>query len=133
MAADARRAGDLRNYAVVTAAYWADTVADGAIRLLVLFYFYQLGYSPLELATLFVFYEVFGVATNLAGGWIGARCGLRTTLIGGLAVQLGALGMLALAPDAWLVVGYVMVAQALSGIAKALTKMSSKSAVKLVA
>jgi predicted MFS family arabinose efflux permease len=40
--------------------------------------------------------------------------------------------MLGLAPDAWLVVPYVMVAQALSGIAKDLTKMSSKSAVKLV-
>jgi len=133
MTADAARAGDLRNYAIVTAAYWADTVADGAIRLLVLFYFYQLGYSPLELASLFVFYEAFGVATNLAGGWIGARFGLRSTLVGGLVIQLGALGMLALAPDAWLVVGYVMVAQALSGIAKDLTKMSSKSAVKLVA
>jgi len=129
----AARAGDLRNYAVVTAAYWADTIADGAIRILVLFFFYQLGYSPFELATLFVFYEAFGIATNLAGGWIGARFGLRSTLLLGLVVQLGALGMLALAPDQWLVVGYVMAAQALSGIAKDLTKMSSKSAVKLVA
>ncbi len=133
MADAAARAGDLRNYAVVTAAYWADTIADGAIRILVLFFFYQLGYSPFELATLFVFYEAFGIATNLAGGWIGARFGLRSTLLLGLVVQLGALGMLALAPDQWLVVGYVMAAQALSGIAKDLTKMSSKSAVKLVA
>jgi MFS family permease len=129
----AARAGDLRNYAIVTAAYWADTIADGAIRILVLFFFYQLGYSPFELATLFVFYEAFGIATNLAGGWIGARFGLRSTLLLGLVVQLGALGMLALAPNQWLVVGYVMAAQALSGIAKDLTKMSSKSAVKLVA
>jgi predicted MFS family arabinose efflux permease len=43
-----------------------------------------------------------------------------------------ALGMLAVVPEDWLVVPYVMVAQALSGIAKDLTKMSSKSAVKLV-
>jgi predicted MFS family arabinose efflux permease len=124
--------GDLRNYAIVTGAYWADTIADGAIRVLVLFYFYELGYSPIEVASLFLFYEVFGVVTNLFGGFLAARFGLKSTLVGGLAVQLVALGMLAFAPESWLVVAYVMVAQALSGIAKDLTKMSSKSAVKLV-
>lgn len=127
------RAGDLRNYALVTGAYWADTVTDGALRMLVLFYFYERGYSPFEVAMLFLFYEVFGIVTNLVGGYLAARFGLRSTLVGGLAVQLGALGMLALAPDPWLVVPYVMASQALSGVAKDLTKMSSKSAVKLVA
>jgi len=122
----------MRNYALVTGAYWADTIADGASRMLVLFYFYELGYSPLEVALLFVFYEVFGVITNLVGGFVAARFGLRTTLIGGLCTQLVALGMLAMAPASLLTVAYVMVAQALSGIAKDLTKMSSKSAVKLV-
>ena len=132
-AATAGRKGDLRNYAVVTGAYWADTITDGAIRVLVLFYFYELGYSPFQVASLFLFYEVFGIITNLVGGYIAQRFGLRATLIGGLAVQTVALSMLAFAPEAWLVVPYVMVAQALSGIAKDLTKMSSKSAVKLVA
>lgn len=131
-AAPAGRRGDLRNYAVVTGAYWADTIADGASRVLVLFYFYELGYSPLKVASLFLFYELFGVITNLVGGWLAARLGLRATLLMGLGTQLVALGMLALAPEAWLVVAYVMAAQALSGIAKDLTKMSSKSAVKLV-
>jgi predicted MFS family arabinose efflux permease len=126
------RAGDLRNYVVVTGAYWADTVADGAIRVLVLFSFYERGYSPLQVASLFLFYEVFGIVTNLVGGWIAARWGLKSTLLAGLSFQLTALAMLALAPESWLVVAYVMVAQALSGIAKDLTKMSSKSAVKLV-
>ena len=130
-AADARR-GDLRNYAIVTGAYWADTIADGAIRVLVLFYFYELGYSPLAVASLFLFYEVFGVVTNLFGGYLAARFGLKSTLLGGLATQITALAMLALVPESWLVVVYVMAAQALSGIAKDLTKMSSKSAVKLV-
>lgn len=124
--------GDLRNYAIVTGAYWADTIADGASRMLVLFYFYELGYSPLKVALLFLFYEIFGVITNLVGGWVAARLGLRATLLAGLTTQIVALTMLALAPDEWLVVAYVMVAQALSGIAKDLTKMSSKSAVKLV-
>ena len=126
------RAGDLRNYVLVTGAYWADTITDGAIRTLVLFYFYQLGYSPLQVAFLFLFYEVFGIVTNLVGGWLAARFGLKSTLVMGLATQVGALLMLALAPEVWLVVPYVMVSQAFSGIAKDLTKMSSKSAVKLV-
>jgi len=124
--------GDLRNYVLVTGAYWADTVVDGASRMLVLFYFFELGYSPLEVASLFLFYEVFGIVTNLVGGWLAARFGLKSTLVMGLSVQIVAVGMLAAAPQDWLVVPYVMAAQALSGIAKDLTKMSSKSAVKLV-
>ncbi|HEU4975978.1 MAG TPA: organoarsenical effux MFS transporter ArsJ [Baekduia sp.] len=128
----ATRGGDLRNYAIVTGAYWADTIADGASRMLVLFYFYERGYSPFKVAMLFLFYEVFGVLTNLFGGFLAARFGLRATLLGGLCTQLVALGSLALVPASWLVVPYVMAAQALSGVAKDLTKMSSKSAVKLV-
>jgi MFS family permease len=124
--------GDLRNYAIVTGAYWCDTIADGAGRVLVLFYFYQRGYSPFAVASLFLFYEFFGIVTNLVGGWLAARLGLKATLVGGLGTQVCALGMLALVPTTWLVVPYVMAAQALSGIAKDLTKMSSKSAVKLV-
>ncbi|MDP9259894.1 MAG: organoarsenical effux MFS transporter ArsJ [Actinomycetota bacterium] len=129
-AADARR-GDLRSYALVTGAYWADTITDGAIRTLVLFYFFKRGYSPFEVASLFLFYEIFGIITNLVGGWLAARLGLKSTLVMGLAVQVVALSMLTV-PAGWLVVPYVMAAQALSGIAKDLTKMSSKSAVKLV-
>jgi len=126
------RPGDLRNYVLVTGAYWADTLADGASRMLVLFYFFELGYSPFEVASLFLFYEFFGIVTNLVGGWVAARLGLKATLFMGLGVQVVALSMLGLAPETWLVVPYVMAAQALSGIAKDLTKMSSKSAVKLV-
>ncbi len=128
----ARPRGDLRNYVLVTAAYWTDTLVDGATRMLVLFYFDQRGYSPFQLASLFVLYEFFGIVTNLVGGWLAARLGLKRTLFMGLGVQAVALGMLAFAPASLLVVGYVMASQALSGIAKDLTKMSSKSAVKLV-
>ncbi len=128
----AERQADLRNYVLVTGAYWTETLADGATRMLVLFYFYELGYSPFTIASLFIFYEVFGVITNLVGGWLAARFGLRTTLFMGLGTQVVALSMLGLAPQAWLIVPYVMASQAISGIAKDLTKMSSKSAVKLV-
>ncbi len=126
------RQGDLRNYVLVTGAYWVETLTDGATRMLVLFYFYEQGYSPFTIASLFIFYEVFGVLTNLVGGWLAARFGLRTTLFMGLGTQIVAVSMLAFVPQAWLVVPYVMVSQAISGIAKDLTKMSSKSAVKLV-
>jgi MFS family permease len=130
--ASAKRNG-VRNYAMVTLAYWSDTLADGAIRTLVLFYFSQLGYSALQVASLFLFYEVFGIVTNFCGGYLGARFGLKTTLFMGLGTQLVALSMLGLMPPGALTVAWVMVSQALSGIAKDLTKMSSKSAVKLVA
>ena len=123
--------GDLRNYVLVTGAYWADTLTDGALRMLVLLYFHEKGYSAIQISMLFLFYEVFGIVTNLVGGWLAARLGLKTTLFAGLGTQLVALSMLMASP-AWLTVAYVMVAQALSGIAKDLTKMSSKSAVKLL-
>lgn len=119
----------------MTAAYWAFTLTDGALRMLVLLHFHQLGFTPLDIAFLFLLYEAMGVVTNFLGGWIGARFGLRITLFAGLAVQIAALLMLSATNPAWTAffsVGYVMVAQALSGVAKDLTKMSSKSAVKLV-
>jgi MFS family permease len=121
----------LRNYAVVTAGYWGFTITDGAIRMLVVLYFHQLGYTPLEVAMLFLFYEFFGVVTNLVGGWLGARIGLNLTMHIGMGLQVFALLMLT-APDAWLSVPYVMCAQALSGIAKDLNKMSAKASVKLM-
>lgn len=121
-----------QQYALVTGNYWAFTLTDGALRMLVLLYFYQLGYSPLELALLFIFYEFFGMVTNLLGGWLGARAGLNVTMNIGLSIQILALVMLTV-PTEWLSVVYVMVAQALSGIAKDLNKMSAKSSVKALA
>ena len=126
---------DLRNYAIVTVAYWGFTLTDGALRMLVLLHFHGLGFTPLDLARLFLLYEAMGILTNLLGGWLGAKIGLRLTLIAGLSLQIVALfTMSAVQPD-WLLsmsLIYVMAAQALSGIAKDLTKMSCKSAVKLV-
>jgi predicted MFS family arabinose efflux permease len=117
------------NYLTVTAGYWAFTITDGAIRMLVVLYFHQLGYSPFEVAMLFLFYEVFGIVTNLVGGWLGARIGLNLTMHIGMGLQVFALLMLTV-PDPWLSVVYVMAAQALSGIAKDLNKMSAKATVK---
>ncbi|WMN60040.1 organoarsenical effux MFS transporter ArsJ [Pseudoalteromonas xiamenensis] len=120
----------LKQYAVITGNYWAFTLTDGALRMLVVLYFHQLGYNALEVASLFLFYELFGVITNLFGGWLGARVGLNKTMNLGLMLQIVALGLL-LVPNAWLTVPVVMAAQALSGIAKDLNKMSAKSSIKL--
>ena len=119
----------LKNYFVVTGGYWAFTITDGAIRMLVVLYFHLLGYSPFEVAMLFLFYEFFGIVTNLVGGWLGARIGLNLTMHIGMGLQVVALLMLTV-PDSWLSVVYVMLAQALSGIAKDLNKMSAKASVK---
>ena len=121
----------IRQYLLVTGNYWAFTLTDGALRMLVVLHFHQLGYSALEVAMLFLFYEFFGVVTNLFGGWLGARWGLNRTMNIGLGLQIVALAML-LVPATWLTVVWVMAAQALSGIAKDLNKMSAKSTIKLL-
>ncbi len=135
MATTTASSANFKNYILVTLAYWGFTVTDGALRLLVLLYFNNIGYSPIQIASLFLFYEVFGVITNFLGGWIGSQFGLKVTLYSGIGLQVFALVMLSfLNPgwSQWVAVGYVMVAQAFSGIAKDLTKMSSKSAIRLV-
>ena len=125
----------IRSYALVTGAYWGFTITDGALRMLVVLHFYKLGYDSISIAFLFLFYEFFGIVTNLFGGWIASRSGVKVTLYGGLVLQIFALLMLALLNPHWsdvVSVAYVMVAQALSGIAKDLTKMSAKSAIKVI-
>ena len=122
---------EVKQYLVVTGNYWAFTLTDGALRMLVVLHFHQLGYSPLQIAALFLFYEFFGVITNLVGGYLGARIGLNRTMNIGLALQILALFMLAV-PSSMLNVVWVMGAQAFSGIAKDLNKMSAKSSIKLL-
>ena len=120
-----------KQYLTITLSYWAFTLTDGALRMLVLFFFHGLGYSPIELASLFILYEFFGILTNLYGGWLATRIGLNTSLHIGLALQILALGMLTVDPSMLSLV-YVMIAQAISGIAKDLNKMSAKSSIKLL-
>jgi predicted MFS family arabinose efflux permease len=127
---------NLRNYILVTAGYWVFTITDGALRMLVLLHFNDLGYSPVSIAFLFLAYEFMGILTNLLGGWVGSRRGLNQTLVAGLGLQIIALIALSFESPTWqrwLSVAFVMAMQALSGVAKDLTKMSSKSAVKTVA
>ncbi|SUZ31289.1 hypothetical protein ROE7235_01026 [Roseibaca ekhonensis] len=131
-----RTANPLRAYAAVTAAYWAFMLSDGALRMLVLLHFNSLGFSPVQLAWLFLLYEVAGIVTNLAAGWLAARFGLAATLYAGLGLQIVALAALAQLDPNWTIalsVLFVMLVQGASGVAKDLSKMSSKSAVKLLA
>jgi hypothetical protein len=126
----------LSAYIAVTAAYWAFMLTDGALRMLVLLHFHTLGFSPVQLAYLFVFYEIAGMVTNLSAGWIAARFGLTSTLYVGLGLQVIALVALAQLDPAWSIaasVAFVMCVQGASGVAKDLAKMSSKSAVKVLA
>ncbi|MEM6761481.1 MAG: organoarsenical effux MFS transporter ArsJ [Pseudomonadota bacterium] len=123
-------------YAAVTSAYWAFMLTDGALRMLVLLHFHTLGFSPIELAYLFLLYEFMGIVTNLSAGWIAARFGLTSTLYAGLILQILALAALTQLDPEWAVavsVVFVMAVQGVSGVAKDLAKMSSKSAVKVLA
>ena len=124
------------SYLIVTSAYWVFMLSDGALRMLVLLHFHQNGFSPLQLAYLFLFYELAGIFTNPSAGWLAARYGLKLTLYAGLIVQIISLTSLSQLNDNWnqnFSIFYVLIVQGLSGIAKDLTKMSSKSAVKLLA
>ena len=124
------------SYLIVTSAYWVFMLSDGALRMLVLLHFHQNGFSPLQLAYLFLFYELAGIFTNPSAGWLAARYGLKLTLYAGLTVQIISLYSLSQLNENWtqnFSIFYVLIVQGFSGVAKDLTKMSSKSAVKLLA
>ncbi len=136
MTSQPARPEGLSAYIAVTAAYWAFMLTDGALRMLVLLHFHELGFSPVTLAWLFLLYEIAGIVTNLSAGWLAARFGLTSTLYAGLTLQILALLALTQLDPAWamaLSVPFVMAVQGVSGVAKDLAKMSSKSAVKLLA
>jgi len=122
-----------RSYLIVTASYWGFTLTDGALRMLVLLYFFQLGYSPFTLAFLFVLYEAAGILANLAGGWLATRFGIPRMLAVGQLMQIAGLGMLSALDPAWppaVAVAWVVAAQGVAGLAKDFTKTASKSAIK---
>lgn len=126
---------DIRNYLIVTASYWGFTLVDGALRMLVLFHFFKLGYSPFTLAFLFLLYEAAGIASNLVGGWLATRFGIARMLAIGQLLQIGGLVMLSALDPTWAVVlsvAWVVAAQGIAGVAKDLTKTASKSAIKAI-
>jgi predicted MFS family arabinose efflux permease len=128
--------GGARDYAIVTAAYWGFTLTDGALRMLVLLHFFQLGYSPFTLAFLFLLYEAAGVVANLIGGWLATRFGIARMLAVGLSTQIAGFLLLSMLSPGWsaaMSVAWVVLAQGVCGVAKDLTKTASKSAIKLTA
>ena len=125
-----------RDYLVVTASYWGFTLVDGALRMVVLLHFFQLGYPPLTLSFLFLLYEFAGIVANLAGGWLAVRFGIPRMLVAGQALQVAGLLLLSALDPAWspaLSVAWVVVAQGIAGLAKDFTKTASKSAIKATA
>ena len=122
-----------RNYLIVTASYWGFTLVDGALRMLVLFHFFRLGYTPFTLAFLFLLYEAAGIGANLAGGYLASRFGIPRMLAIGQMLQIA--GLLMLSALGMVVRGvsefaWVVMAQGIAGVAKDLTKTASKSAIK---
>lgn len=125
-----------RDYLVVIASYWGFTLADGALRMLVLLHFFKLGYSPFVLAFLFLLYEFAGIVANLAGGWLATRFGIPRMLVAGQTLQIAGLLMLSALDPSWTAaasVAWVVAAQGIAGLAKDFTKTASKSAIKATA
>jgi MFS family permease len=132
----AERNAAVRDYAIVTAAYWGFTLTDGALRMMVLMHFYRLGYSSFTLALLFLLYEAAGVLANLIGGWLATRYGIARMLAVGMTLQIIGFMLLSLLQPEWtaaMSVAWVVVAQGICGVAKDLTKTASKSAIKITA
>ena len=130
------RKAAVRDYAIVTAAYWGFTLTDGALRMIVLLHFYRLGYSSFSLALLFLLYEAAGVLANLIGGWLATRYGIARMLAVGMSLQIIGFLLLSLLDPGWtaaLSVTWVVIAQGICGVAKDLTKTASKSAIKITA
>lgn len=127
--------GALYPFAIISITYLLFTVTDGAVRMIVLLHAYNKGFTAMDVAIMFSFYELAGVVTNLMAGMLGARWGIKTTLLTGLTVQLVAFGMLFGWQNDWstvVAIVYVTVSQTMSGVAKDLTKLGGKTVTKLV-
>jgi len=118
------------------------TITDGAIRSIILLYANKLGFNAILIAVMFSMYELAGVFTNLFGGVIATRYGLKFTLLCSLVCQVVGLGLLLTIEPIFGdletmtnkggATAFITFCQALSGIAKDLMKLSCKSMPKLV-
>jgi hypothetical protein len=173
----AQRFSALKPFVIISLSYLLFTTTDGAVRMVVLLHAYQKGFSAMEVAIMFSFYEasaaaaaaamhvnaaapaprpallaapcphpttpptpsmrlqLAGVITNLAAGMMGAKWGIKSTLLTGLSLQLVGIGMLFGWQDDWSklqAILYVTATQLMCGIAKDLTKLGGKTVTKLV-
>ncbi|GKY93705.1 hypothetical protein MPSEU_000337700 [Mayamaea pseudoterrestris] len=131
----AARSQALRPFVIISSSYLLFTITDGAIRMIVLLHAYNKSFSALQVAFMFTLYELAGVVTNLAAGILGARWGIKYTLISGLVLQLFSYGLLFGWNESWsqrTAIIYVTMSQLFAGIAKDLTKLGGKTVTKLV-
>ena len=89
-----RKFSALKPFIIISSSYLLFTVTDGGIRMIVLLHAYTLGFTAWETALLFTLYELAGVVTNLCAGAMGARWGIRATLLTGLTLQVLGICML---------------------------------------
>lgn len=125
----------LRPFVIISSSYLLFTITDGAIRMIVLWHAYNKNFSAIEVSVMFTLYELAGVFTNLIAGLLGARWGIKFTLICGLTLQLLSYGLLFGWRDDWSkteAMCYVTFAQMFAGVAKDLTKLGGKTVTKLV-
>ena len=125
----------LRPFVIISSSYLLFTITDGAIRMIVLLHAYNMNFSALEVAIMFSLYELAGVFTNLAAGFLGAKWGIKFTLICGLSLQIISYSLLFAWDEDWdkkSAIIYITFAQMFAGVAKDLTKLGGKTVTKLV-
>jgi hypothetical protein len=133
----------MRAFFAMSVCYLLFTTTDGALRMVILFHAFTLGFGAWDVALMFSLYELAGVVTNIAAGMAGARWGIRATLLSGLCIQLAGIALLYGFDIPWersggglnareAALGYVMVAASVGGVAKDLVKLGGKTVSKLV-
>ncbi|MCY4183896.1 MAG: MFS transporter [Rhodobacteraceae bacterium] len=125
----------LQTYVVVSVGYGAFMFTDGVTRMILLLHFHTLDFTPVQLAMIFLMYELVGMITNLYSGWMGAKFGMARTLYVGLIIQIISLFILAQIKPDWSIAAslvFIMVLQGMSGAARNLTTTTSKSSLKII-
>ncbi|RHZ83049.1 hypothetical protein Glove_99g131 [Diversispora epigaea] len=123
------------NFYVIASGYLLFTMTDSGLRMIILLELYNRRFNALQISTMFILYEFFGVVTNLVGGILGSRLGLRFCLLVGLCTQVIGIGISCGLQSNWsslVVILYIVIAQGFSGIAKDMVKLGGKSVTKLV-
>ena len=84
----------MRNFFGINIAYCTLTLTDGALRSITLLHAATMGFTSIEIAVMFTLYELMGVVTNLLGGFLMGKLGLKAAVLAGLVLQAVSIGLM---------------------------------------
>ena len=81
---------------IISICYLIYTITDSALRMIILFELFTRKFDIIAIGVMFSWYEAIGIITNLVGGILGSKHGLRLSLLIGLSNQLLGIGLLSI-------------------------------------